>query len=57
MAEKLGILASSDRHLDYVINLTDDANDKGKRDNQRKVFNDKSNGYPLISSGTLLGGR
>ena len=30
MAEKLGILVSSDRHLDYVINITDAAYAKGK---------------------------
>ena len=30
MAEKLGILVSSDKHLDYVINLTAAANKKGK---------------------------
>ena len=30
MAEKLGVLVSSDKHLDYVINLTDAAHDKGK---------------------------
>lgn len=30
MAEKLGLLVSSDRHLDYVINLTHAAHDKGK---------------------------
>jgi predicted peroxiredoxin len=30
MAEKLGILVSSDKHLDYVINLTAAAHDKGK---------------------------
>jgi predicted peroxiredoxin len=30
MAEKLGILVSSDRHLDYVINLTTAAGEKGK---------------------------
>ena len=30
MAEKLGILVSSDKHLDCVINLTDAAHDKGK---------------------------
>jgi len=30
MAEKLGILVSSDRHLDYVINLTQAACDRGK---------------------------
>ena len=30
MAEKLGILVSSDKHLDYVINLTTAANKKGK---------------------------
>ena len=30
MAEKLGVLVSSDRHLDYVINLTDAAHAKGK---------------------------
>jgi predicted peroxiredoxin len=28
MAEKLGILVSSDKHLDYIINLTDAAHDK-----------------------------
>ena len=30
MAEKLGILVSSDKHLDYVINLTQAASEKGK---------------------------
>jgi predicted peroxiredoxin len=30
MAEKLGLLVSSDKHLDYVINLTLAARDKGK---------------------------
>ena len=30
MAEKLGLLVSSDKHLDYVINLTRAARDKGK---------------------------
>lgn len=30
MAEKLGILVSSDKHLDYVINLTAAAHKKGK---------------------------
>jgi len=30
MTEKLGILVSSDRNLDYVINLTAAANKKGK---------------------------
>jgi hypothetical protein len=30
MAEILGILVSSDKHLDYIINLTDAANEKGK---------------------------
>ena len=30
MAEKLGILVSSNKHLDYVINLTDAAHKKGK---------------------------
>ena len=30
MAEKLGILVSSDKHLDYVINLTGAAHKKGK---------------------------
>lgn len=30
MAEKLGILVSSDKNLDYVINLTAAANKKGK---------------------------
>jgi hypothetical protein len=30
MAEKLGILVSSDEHLDYVINLTKAAHKKGK---------------------------
>ncbi|UCE54098.1 MAG: hypothetical protein JSV31_01245 [Desulfobacterales bacterium] len=30
MAEKLGILVSSDKHLDYVIHLTDAAYHKGK---------------------------
>jgi hypothetical protein len=30
MAEKLGILVSSDKHLDYVINLTRAASEKGK---------------------------
>ena len=30
MAERLGVLVSSDRHLDYVINLTDAAHAKGK---------------------------
>ena len=30
MAEKLGILVSSDKHLEYIINLTDAAHDKGK---------------------------
>lgn len=31
MSESLGILVTSDRHLDYVINLTDAAHKKGKR--------------------------
>ena len=31
MAEKLGILVSSDKHLDYIINLTDAAHAKGKQ--------------------------
>ena len=30
MAEKLGILVSSDKNLDYVINLASAANEKGK---------------------------
>ena len=30
MAEKLGILVSSDKHLDYVINLSGAAHKKGK---------------------------
>jgi predicted peroxiredoxin len=30
VAEKLGILVSSGKHLDYVINLTDAAHNKGK---------------------------
>ena len=30
MAEKLGLLVSSDKHLDYVINLTHAARNKGK---------------------------
>ena len=30
MAEKLGLLVSSDRHLDYVIKLTQAACDRGK---------------------------
>ena len=30
MAEKLGILVSSDKHLDYVIHLASAAHDKGK---------------------------
>lgn len=30
MAEKLGLLVSSDKHLDYVINLTRAAYNKGK---------------------------
>jgi hypothetical protein len=30
MAEKLGILVSSDKHLGHVINLTDAAHNKGK---------------------------
>ena len=30
MAGKLGLLVSSDKHLDYVINLTHAAHDKGK---------------------------
>ena len=30
MAEILGILVSSDKHLDYIINLTDAAHEKGK---------------------------
>lgn len=30
MAEKLGILVSSDRHLGHVVNLTDAAHKKGK---------------------------
>ena len=30
MAEKLGILVSSDKHLEYVVNLTTAAHDKGK---------------------------
>lgn len=35
MAEKLGILVSSDRHLDYVINLTQAACDRG---NEVEIF-------------------
>jgi predicted peroxiredoxin len=30
MAETLGIMVSSDKHLDYVINLTRAAHEKGK---------------------------
>ena len=30
MAEKLGILVSSDKHLEHLINLTAAAHDKGK---------------------------
>lgn len=30
MAEKLGILVSSDKYLDYVVNLAEAACDKGK---------------------------
>ena len=30
MAEKLGVLVSTDEHLDYVINLTRAAHEKGK---------------------------
>ena len=30
MTDKLGVLVSSDRHLDYIINLTDAAYAKGK---------------------------
>ena len=30
MTEKLGILVSSDKHLDYIVNLTDAAHEKGK---------------------------
>ena len=30
MPQKLGILVSSDRHLDYVVNLTNAAYDRGK---------------------------
>ncbi|MGD9307097.1 MAG: hypothetical protein PVF79_22725 [Desulfobacterales bacterium] len=30
MAQKLGILVSSDKHLEYVVNLTHAAYDKGK---------------------------
>ena len=30
MAEKLGILVSSDKHMDYVINLANAAQEKGK---------------------------
>ena len=30
MAEKLGILVSSDKHLEYVVNVTDAAHAKGK---------------------------
>ena len=30
MTEKLGVLVSSDRHLDYIISLTDAAHAKGK---------------------------
>jgi predicted peroxiredoxin len=30
MAQKLGILVSSDKHLDYVINLTHAAHEQGK---------------------------
>jgi len=30
MAQKLGILVSSDKHLDYVVNLTHAAHAKGK---------------------------
>ena len=30
MAQKLGILVSSDKHLEYVVNLTQAAHDKGK---------------------------
>jgi predicted peroxiredoxin len=29
MAKKLGILVSSNKHLDYVVNLTDAASNKG----------------------------
>ncbi len=35
MAKKLGILVSSDKHLDYVINLTQAAHAKG---NQVEIF-------------------
>ncbi len=31
MAETLGILVSSDKHLDYVVNLTEAAHAKGKQ--------------------------
>ena len=31
MAETLGILVSSDEHLDYVVNLTEAAHAKGKQ--------------------------
>lgn len=31
MAQSLGILVTSDKHLDYVINLTDAADKKGKK--------------------------
>jgi predicted peroxiredoxin len=30
MAQKLGILVSSNKHLEYVVNLTHAAHDKGK---------------------------
>ena len=30
MADKLGLLVSSDKHLDYVIKITHAAHDKGK---------------------------
>lgn len=30
MAQTLGILVTTDKHLDYVLNLTDAANRKGK---------------------------
>ena len=35
MAEKLGILVSSDKHLDYVINLTEAAH---KKDKEVEIF-------------------
>ena len=31
MSEKLGILVSSNKHLDYIINVTDAAHAKGKQ--------------------------